>query len=100
MSFENRLDYQIAVLIYKSENGSTPKYIDNLLIVSNNDNYNLRSKTIRNLQIQNFNTDYFKQSFTYLSVKVWNKLPINIRTSSNLKSFKKSLKSHMLLNQD
>lgn len=95
LSFENRLKYQTAVIVYKSENGQAPKYIDRLLMVSTNNSYHLRSETNRNLILPKFNTELFKHSFTYISINIWNNLPMHIRQISNLKSFKRALISHL-----
>lgn len=96
LSFESKILYQVAVLVYKGEICETPNYINQLLTVSRNSSYCLRSKTMRNLEIPKFNTELFKQTFSYMSVKAWNALPIEIRKINNLQTFKKALKSHLL----
>ena len=77
---------------------NTPHYMDNLLTISQNKSYNLRSSVNRNLITPYCKSDYFKASFTYLSVKVWNKIPTNIRCISSLTQFKISLKKCLLNN--
>ena len=49
--FDNRLNYHIRVMTYKILNGHTPKYMCNLISLSHNTSYNLRSSTNQNLAI-------------------------------------------------
>ena len=51
LSFDNRLNYHIGVMTYKIINGQTPKYMGNLISMSQNSSYNLRSSTNHNLAI-------------------------------------------------
>ena len=43
LNFGNRRNHQTALLIYKSMNNLTPKYITDIISFSNNSTYNLRS---------------------------------------------------------
>ena len=80
-----------AVLVYKNDVGNTPIYIKNLLNVCENDHYDLRSAAKRNLTIPVYHTEYFKNSFSYTSVKTWNEIPARIKNIPSLQKFKTEL---------
>jgi len=91
MSFEKRSHYHIAVLVFKYEHGNIPHYMDNLLTISQNKSYNLRSSLNRNLITPNYNSDY-------PSFKVWNKIPTDIRCLPSMTQFKIYLNKYLLNN--
>lgn len=67
------------------------------IIFSSNEKHNLRS-SIRNDLIlhRKTRTNYFKDSFSYFSIKVWNDIPVNIRSVYTIQSFKYLYKAHLL----
>ena len=99
LPFSKRYFYHIVLLIFKSRNNLAPRYISNLLTFSNNTSYNLRSIDRKDLVHKKARTNYLKQSFSYNSTLVWNKIPSDLRNVSNLYSFKYSLKKYLLNDQ-
>ena len=96
LTFESRCHYHAGVLIYKSLKNNVPDYISNLIKFSHNERYMLRSSSKQNIAQTTRNTDIKKQSFEYVSVQVWNSIPIEIRTSNTLNTFKHKYKQHLL----
>ena len=96
LTFENRCYYHTGVMIYSSLGCNVPDYISNLINFSSNDRYTLRSSSRQNIARTSRNTDIKKQSFQYVSVQVWNSIPVEIRTSQSLNVFKCKYKQHLL----
>ena len=89
-----RIDFKIAVLVYKCLNNLAPSYLCNLIELYS---------PIRNLRSSNSlllvnNVGKFKtlgdRSFSVSAPTVWNALPLVIRRSSTLDIFKSHLKTH------
>ena len=68
------------------------QYID---LNSNSHAHNTRRKMY--IHIQSYNTDLYKRSVINMETKLYNKLPGYIKEIDNYKSFKKELKSLLLL---
>lgn len=93
-SIPHRHTYNKAVLTYKALNGLTPEYISDLLKpVSETHTRNLRSTTDGSLSVPRSRTSLFDGSFSSTAPKLWNSLPKEIRTSSSVESFKRSIKN-------
>ena len=60
-------------------------------------NRQLRSVGNDMLSIPRTKTSYYDRSFTVDGAKQWNELPINIKHSPSLLSFKNSIKAYLLL---
>ena len=56
--------------------------------------YNLRGLSTR-LDLPPFNLEFMHRSFTFLASKQWNALPLKVRESQDIASFKRPLKVHM-----
>ena len=72
LNFEYRCKYQTAVLVYKSLNNLTPSYVRDIIKISNNNTYQLRSSTRKDIARIRYKTQYKKHSFAYYSGDVWN----------------------------
>ena len=96
LTFEQRYYYFNALLVFKSKHNLTPNYIRNLVSYAHNERYQLRSASKNDLNNIKSNTNNLKTSFSYNGAKIWNCLPINIKTISNLQSFKYQCKRHFL----
>ena len=96
LTFKQRYEYHVALLVHKAKHNLAPQYITGLLKFSSNTMYSLRSETREDLQSVKVNTNYLKCSFSYNSRMIWNKIPIHIRSISNLETFKYHLKKHLL----
>ena len=70
---------------FKILNGQTPIYMCNLISVSHNTSYNLRSSTNHKLAIlKRPKTNYLQNTFGYSSRMVWNGIPLNIKNNHQI----------------
>ena len=87
-------------MVYKALNGLAPEYISDVFTnVSESHVRNLRSVDNDLLRVPRSRTSYFENSFTISSAKLWNELPLDIRSISTLNTFKNTLKAHLFKNQ-
>ena len=90
-----RIDYKILLTTYKALNDKSPEYIKDLLKVSKNDR-NLRSNHQCMLYVPKCRLSTFGcRAFSYAAPKLWNNLPLEIKTAGSVDSFKKLLKTHL-----
>ena len=95
---EERLHYFTSCLMYRCLNGISPRYLtDHFQYVYEYHKYNTRAATTcSDLQVPKSNASILKHSLHYHGSKTWNQLPLYIRQSNNLMSFKKALKTHIM----
>ena len=97
LSFSDQCKYHCAVLIYKIMNNKAPSYLADIVTFSDNKTYQLRSVSNKDLVLQiTPRTKYMATSFTNYSKNIWNDIPLNIRTSKTLKTFKGNYKHYLL----
>ena len=92
-----RIDYKILLLTYKGLHEMCPDYLKDLLVISNNKRYNLRSSDSLLLKNPSFKSSSTlgDRSFQVAAPILWNALPGDIRDITNLDSFKRSLKTYL-----
>ena len=98
LPIESRVDFKILTHTYKALNGNSPSYIKDLLhlyepkraLRSQDDSLTLVVPRTRT-------TTYGDRSFETAAPRLWNALPLGIRKSTTLSSFKTSLKTHFFL---
>ena len=88
LTFPKRVQYHSCTMVYKALNGLAQEYISDIFTKVSVDNDLLR--------VPSSKTSYFENSFTISSAKQWNELPLDIRNSSSLNSFKNALKTYLL----
>jgi hypothetical protein len=89
MPFPQRVQFQTAILIYKSFNGLAPSYLKNKFQLTYDiSNRNSRSTSINSLYVPKPSCELFRSSFIYSGSSIWNKLPLHIRNAPSLQSFK------------
>ena len=99
LKFEDRCKYHAALLVFKARCNLVPEYISSILEFHKEEHYSLRSSTKQDLRVnKQIRTNYFKQSFTYFSMKVWNNIPCNIRSAKTVSAFKLKYKTYLLEN--
>ena len=92
---EERIVFNILLLTFKCLNGLAPPYLSNL-ITKNVPRRNLRSISGHRLVDVGYKLPrYGSRSFSVASAKLWNALPLEIRSSDNLLQFKRNLKTHL-----
>ena len=99
LTFPQRVQYHTCTMVYKALNGLAPEYIGDIFTkVSESHMRNLRSVDNDLLRVPSSRTSYYENSFTISSAKIWNELPLDIRSISALNSFKNTLKAHLFKN--
>ena len=95
---EQRIIYKICLLCYKALNGCTPSYLSDLI-----PNY-VPNRTLRSSSDQRILSKpkthykfYGERSFSFFGPSVWNDLPLDLRYSSSVNTFKKKLKHHLFV---
>ena len=90
---EKRKEFLTCILMYKCVNNSAPFYLsDDILYANQVHNYMTRNIANDHLYIPQARTEYFKKSLLYIGPKLWNELPISIRSVTTIDHFKRSLK--------
>ena len=100
LSFGNRCNYHTALLIYKSLNNLTPKYIKDIISFSKKSSYNLKYATRHDITSSRYKTSFKKNALSYASMEVWNKIPTFIREAKTIHTFKKQFKNYLLDQQN
>ena len=90
LPFLNRVQFNTAILMYKSVNGQSPIYLKNMFqFCSDQHGHLTRSNTSHNLVPPPIKIELFKHSFTYQGIVLWNSLSLNMKMAPSLSSFKK-----------
>ena len=97
LPIEERIVFKILLLTFKCLNGLAPPYLCDLIQLAKYvPRRNLRSINGHRLVDVGYKlTRYGSRSVSVASVKLWNALPLNIRSSDNLMQFKRNLKTHL-----
>jgi hypothetical protein len=95
---QTRTNYFKALLMYKCLNGMAPLYLTQRVnYVSSRHSVNTRQAKTGLLALppcaNGSDTEYFKSSFSYSGVQLWNTLDFDIRFSANVHCFKNKYKS-------
>jgi len=77
-----------------------PLYMTDIVSFSKNDHYSIQSVKHNDLVLKKKpNTQFFKDSWSYYSLSIWNEILCNIRNSLSIQSFK-SLYRNYLFNKN
>eukprot|EP00745_Piridium_sociabile_P004237 TRINITY_DN12507_c0_g1_i3.p1 TRINITY_DN12507_c0_g1~~TRINITY_DN12507_c0_g1_i3.p1 ORF type:complete len:128 (-),score=15.14 TRINITY_DN12507_c0_g1_i3:89-472(-) len=91
-----RVEYKISSLCFNSLASSGPQYLSDLISIYTPSRELRSSADTRVLQIPSVRTKtYGQRSFSFQGPSVWNKLPLSLRHSTSLQSFKRDLKTHL-----
>ena len=94
-SIPKRFMYNKAILTFKALNNLTPTYITNLLKpILQTHSRSLRSSGNGLLSIPRTRSALFDRSFSHSTSKMWNTLPLNLRTAGSLNEFKICLRNY------
>ena len=91
-----RLEYNKAIVLYKSTHHLTPSYISDLFEFQSSHNYHVRSVSNNNMLIKRHNSKIFEKSLQYVGPRLWNSLPQVIRDSPSLQSFKTAISQFII----
>ena len=92
---EERLQYKVALYVYKCINSLAPTYLSDLMH-QKVPSYELRCIEDLFLLESDFKpkTRFGRASFSYNAPLIWNNLPAELKLCSNITGFKKGLKAH------
>ena len=93
---EERIQYKIAVLMFKCVQGSAPKYLQELIIPLSNHSRTLRSSSLLMLPVSISKLSIVhNSSFSSMDAWIWNDLPYSVKISENVNIFKSKLKTYL-----
>ncbi len=93
LPIKKRIDFKIAVVTYKLLNIRQPHYLSNLLTFQNTGRH-LRSTDQQLLHQPRTKTAFGARAFSSAAPKIWNELPLELRNSTTIDSFRRGLKTH------
>ena len=95
-----RICYKLSSLAYTSLNGLAPTYLSDLL-KSYVPTRSLRSSSECKILVPKFKLKIGgERSFSFQAAKTWNHLPVALRRSDSICSFRSSLKTHLFTHTD
>lgn len=96
LPIEYRIIFKINLITFKSLNSLGPRYLKNLLTFYRQKRLLRSSKDHLRLVEPAFNMKtYGQHAFSTAAPRLWNKLPLDIRASSNVETFKLKLKTFL-----
>ena len=93
-----RIEFKILLITFKALKGLAPTYIDSLISIKSTSRYDLRSSN--DSLLLSYPKPLSKatlgdRSFTYAAPKLWNALPLAIRSVNTVNDFKGKLKTYL-----
>jgi hypothetical protein len=93
-----RIQYKVALLVYKALHGLAPSYLESLFQKRTRDPRLRQIYDVTDLQPQRKVKEASKQALGQVGPTVWNNIPPAVRHSASLPLFKKNLKTYLFLN--
>ena len=94
LPIQYRIQYKILLLVYKSLNGKGPAYLASMLEVYRPP-YDTRSAAEFRLIEPPVNKKYGDRAFSVAGPRLWNPLPLPLKLSPSVDTFKKALKTYL-----
>ena len=94
-----RIEYKICLLAYKALKYGQPSYLNNLL-KPHEQARDLPLRSERNGRLDEpiiSSANYSNRCFSYIAPRLYNSLPVELKDSTSLEIFKKSLKTHLFI---
>ena len=88
LKVKERIEYKIICIVHKCINGKAPQDLTTTLVKSQSSRSNL-------LNIPSYNSSFGERSFSVAGPRLWNSLPLEIRSITDSVSFKQNLKTHL-----
>ena len=89
-----RITYKLMLLTFRALHGLAPAYISDLL-QPYTPARRLRSASNHDLSVPSSNTRYGDRMFAVSAPRIWNTLPIELKSAQTLAAFKRLLKTHL-----
>ena len=91
-----RIEYKLLLMVFKALNGFAPAYIADMLQPKVASSRSLRSDHQNLLVIpRSHSKTYGDRNFRYAAPFLWNGIPLDLRLCTDLKDFKRSLKTYL-----
>ena len=90
LSIQQRIFFKLLLLVHKFFIGLAPQYFCEILLV--------KCETERLLYLKFMNTTSGKRSFEYAACRLWNRLPLHVRTLNDSEQFKNNIKTILFAN--
>ena len=88
LDIRKRIVFKVSLLIFKILNGTSPKYLQELISYAHN------GHTV-SLDVPRMNTNYGGRAFSHIGPKIWNKLPQSVTQNYDISVFKSMLKTFL-----
>ena len=89
LKVEERIKFKVLLLVYKSIRNLAPSYLSELFHVNNLSNS-------RSLSLKcDSSIKHSSRAFQFVGIKLWNELPLSLRSIDEISLFKKNLKTHL-----
>ena len=90
LKIQERIEFKVLLLVYKSLNGVAPCYLNEVLRYNNTSG---RRASMLHIPLSTKSSS--SRAFQTAGPKLWHKLPCDIRSSENIVIFKNRLKTHL-----
>ena len=95
LNVKSRVAFKVILLVFKMLTGKCPPTVE-LRYKETSE----RSSDLLLLETKMFHSKYGKRLFQYNGPRLWNALPVEIRMTTNIETFKSSLKTYLFSNYD
>jgi hypothetical protein len=90
---EQRIKFKTSLLVYKILQTGQPQYLKSMLNRPKHSHSTRFSSSL--LDVPRTNTELGKRAFSVAGPKIWNSLPLSVRSANSLSAFKSRLKTHL-----
>jgi Reverse transcriptase (RNA-dependent DNA polymerase) len=94
LPIKQRIDFKTSLLVHKSLHSGQPSYLRSLLTIHERQ-YSTRSLDALCLQIPFARTSLGKRAFSVAGPRLWNSLPVSVRSADSLSTFRSRLKTYL-----
>ena len=91
---KERIKFKILLMVFKCINNQAPQYLKTMLSMYNPAR-NLRSANQKLLIVKRSKTSFGTRAFSRYGPKLWNQLPLNIKSANNVAQFKTLVKTYL-----
>ena len=96
MNIQTRFNYFTGIFMFKFVNNLLPLTFDyKFSFVKEIHKYVTHASSAEDITLPKCRTEFLKRTLCYSGPTLWNSLPINLRNSSSVQSFKTAFKSYL-----
>ena len=98
LKIQEHIKYKVSMLMSKCLHNLAPQYLIDITIFTYHQELNLRSRNNCVLPTRLFRTTMVHtRSISSMGPQIWNSLPITVKNTNNLDTFKSRLKTHLFI---